>query len=48
MSLNIHFLHSRLDLFPQNCNAVSGEHEEHFHQDIPVMENIIKGSGAST
>jgi len=26
MSLNIHFLHSHLDFFPENCGAVSDEH----------------------
>jgi len=37
MSLKIHFLHSQLDFFPENCGAVS-EHGEHFHQDISSME----------
>lgn len=39
MSLKIHFLHSHLDFFPDNCGAVSDEHGERFHQDISTMEN---------
>jgi hypothetical protein len=31
MSLKIHFLHSHLDLFPQNLGAISDEHGERFH-----------------
>jgi hypothetical protein len=38
MSLKIHFLHSRLDSFPQNLGVVSDEHGERFHQGIAVME----------
>ena len=38
MSLKIHFLHSHLDLFPENCGAVSNEHVESFHQDISSIE----------
>ena len=38
MSLNIHFLHSHLDFFPENCGAVSDEHGERFHQQISNME----------
>jgi hypothetical protein len=38
MSLKIHFFHSHLDFFPENCGAVSDEHGEHFHQDISSME----------
>jgi len=38
MSLKIHFLHSHLNFFPENCGAVSDEHEERFHQDISSME----------
>jgi hypothetical protein len=34
MSLKIHFLHSHLDFFPENCGAVSDKHGERFHQDI--------------
>jgi len=38
MSLKIHFLHSHLNLFPENSGAVSDEHGERFHQDISLME----------
>jgi len=34
MSLKVHFLHSHLDFFPENCGAVNDEHGERFHQDI--------------
>jgi len=42
MSLKIHFLHSHLDLFAENCGAVSNEHGEGFHQDISSMEKRYK------
>jgi len=43
MSLNIHFLHSHLDIFSENCGAVSDEHGEHFHQDVSSMEKGYQG-----
>ncbi|UYV76679.1 hypothetical protein LAZ67_14001721, partial [Cordylochernes scorpioides] len=43
MSLKIHFLHSHLDLFPDNLGAVSDEHGERFHQDISSMEKQYQG-----
>ena len=43
MSLKIHFLHSHLDYFPENCGAVSDEHREHFHQDSSSMEKRYQG-----
>ena len=43
VSLKIHFLHSHLDLFPENCGAVSDEHGELFHQEISLMEKRYKG-----
>jgi len=43
MSLNIHFLHSHLEFFPENCCAVSDEYGEHFHQDISSMEKRYQG-----
>jgi hypothetical protein len=43
MSLKIHFLHSHLDFFPQNLGAVSEEHGERFHPEIPVMEKLYQG-----
>jgi hypothetical protein len=38
MSLTIHFLHSHLDFFPENCGALSDEHGERIHRDIAAME----------
>ena len=38
MSLKIHFLHWHLEVFPENCGAVSDELGEHFHQDSSSME----------
>ena len=45
MSLQIHFLHSLLDFFPNvtNCDNVSDEHGEHFHQDIAVIKKRCQG-----
>jgi hypothetical protein len=43
MSLKIHFIHSHLDFFPENCGAVSDEHGEHFHQDISSVEKRYQG-----
>ena len=44
MSLEMHFLHSRLDFFPLKCGAVSDEHGEHFHQDIQAMEQSYEST----
>jgi hypothetical protein len=38
MSLKIHFLHSHLNFFPENCGALSDVHGERFHRDIATME----------
>ena len=38
MSIKVHFLHSHLDRFPENCSDVCDEQGERFHQDIKVME----------
>ena len=43
MSLKIHFLHSNLDFFSENCGAVSDEYGEHFHQDISSMGKRYQG-----
>lgn len=43
MSLKIHFLHSHIDFFPDNCGSVSDEHGERFHQDISGMEGRYQG-----
>ena len=42
-SLKIHFLHSHLDFFPENCGAVSDEHGERFDQHISSMEERYQG-----
>jgi len=41
MSLQLHFLDSHPDFFPQNLGEVGDEHGEIFHQDISFMD---KGS----
>jgi hypothetical protein len=43
VSLKIHFLHSHLDFFSENCGAVSDKHGEHFHQDISSIEKRYQG-----
>uniref|UniRef100_A0A6A7G0F0 Uncharacterized protein n=1 Tax=Hirondellea gigas TaxID=1518452 RepID=A0A6A7G0F0_9CRUS len=43
MSIKMHFLSSHLDYFPENCDDVSEEQEEQFHQDIRVMEERYQG-----
>ncbi|UYV61959.1 hypothetical protein LAZ67_1007169 [Cordylochernes scorpioides] len=43
MPLKIHFLHSHLDLFPENLGAVGDEHGERFHPDISSMEKRYQG-----
>jgi hypothetical protein len=43
MSLKIHFLHSRLDFFPENCGAVGDENGERFDQHISSMEIRYQG-----
>lgn len=43
MSLKVHFMHSHLDYFPDDCSKVSDEHGERFHQEIAAMENRYEG-----
>jgi len=43
ISLKIHFLHLQLDFFQDNCDVVSDEHGERFHQDISSMEKRYQG-----
>ena len=38
MWIKVHFLHSHLDKFPDNCVDVSDELGERFHQDIKIIE----------
>jgi hypothetical protein len=39
MSLEVPFLHSHLDLFPEIIGEVSDEQGERFHQDIKSKEH---------
>ena len=43
MNIKMHFLHSHLDNFSENCGDVSDEQGERFHQDIKVMEEKCQG-----
>ena len=43
MSVKIHFLHSHLPRFPENCGDVSDEQGERFHQDMKIMEERYQG-----
>ena len=43
MSIKVHFLHSHLDMFPENLGAVSDEQGERFYQDLKVMEGRYQG-----
>jgi len=42
-SVEIHFVSSHLDFFPENFGSVSDDHSDHFHQDIASMEGRYKG-----
>ena len=39
----MHYLHSHLNRFPENCGDVSDEQGERFHQDIKGMERRYQG-----
>ena len=41
MSIKVHFLHSYLDKFLDNCGNVSDEQGEQFYQDIKTMEECV-------
>ena len=43
MSVKVHYLHSHLDVFPENLRAKSDEQGERFHQDLKVMEERYQG-----
>ncbi|RLU15717.1 hypothetical protein DMN91_011472 [Ooceraea biroi] len=43
MSLNIHFLHSHLDFFPENLGDTSDEQGERLHQDLQRIEKNYQG-----
>jgi hypothetical protein len=42
-SPKMHFLDSRLNIFPQNLGNVSDERGEGFHQDVSTMETCWQG-----
>jgi hypothetical protein len=48
MSLKIHFLHSHLDFFPENCEALNDEHGKRFHHDITAMEKRYQDKWSSS
>jgi len=48
MSLQIHFLESHLDFFPENLSEISEEHGERFRQDITAMEKRYQGKWTSS
>jgi hypothetical protein len=48
MSIKIHLLSSHLDFFSENCDSVSDEHGERFHQDIAAMGSRCKGKWSSS
>ena len=43
MSIKMHFLHSHLDYFPENCGDYSEEQGKRFDQDISCMEERHQG-----
>jgi len=43
MSLEVNFVDSHLDYFPENLRSVSDEHGERFHQDISTMKKRYRG-----
>ena len=43
MSVKLHFLLSYFDYFLKNCGDLSEELGEHFHQDIPIMQERYQG-----
>jgi hypothetical protein len=46
MYLEIHFLNSHLDFFPENLGTISDKNEEHFHHDISNMKSGIRATAA--
>jgi hypothetical protein len=43
MSLEVHFLNSCLDFFPENLGGLRDKHGEQFHRDISTMEKQYQG-----
>ena len=48
MSIKMHYLHSHLDRFPENCGDASDKQREQFHQDIKGMERRYQGKWSSS
>ena len=46
-SLQIHFLQSHSDFFPENLGDVSDKHSDGFHQDIMATEKRYQGKWTS-
>ena len=42
MSIEVHYLHSHLECFPENLGDFSEEQGERFHQDIKTLENCYQ------
>jgi len=40
MSVKVHFLHSHVNYFPENLEAMIEEQGESYHQDIKTIEKI--------
>ena len=47
-SIKMHYLHSHLDRFIENCGDVSDELRERFHWDIKGMERRYQGKWSSS
>jgi hypothetical protein len=43
MNVEVHYLRSHLDRFPENLGDLSEEPGERFHQDIKTLEAIYQG-----
>ena len=43
MSVNMHYLFSHMDRFPEKLRSMSDEQEERFHQDLKEMETRYQG-----
>ena len=43
LNIEVYFLHSHLDRFPDNLGDLSEEQGERFHQDMKIMEERYQG-----
>jgi hypothetical protein len=48
MPLTMHFQHSRLEFYPENCGVLSDELGERFHYDISAVEKRYQGKWISS